>query len=321
MALPTVTKTWTISANNRITFVSLLDTMQKYLLGVKNFLKTTGGYTVKGSSSAGTAAMDGVDRWTVSTDVTPRATVSAASQAWFVLTDANGCDILLDFQGASDDICLIAFSPGGLYVVAGTANNKPTATDEVTITSAVSVINATASADRLWNGWVDSTKKLCRFIIARSGIFVGIAWGVELTTSKIIGPPAVWSPAVVGWGFGPGAGAFANQGSIVNARVMVASVAIIVSAKLMMEVFQSQFQLWGAVQVEAQGSVGYPIFPMSIGSTTSGAQGKLATWFDWWFARSNASDGDTYGTLQFIDVNIATHCIWPWDGATTPSLT
>jgi hypothetical protein len=323
MALPTVVKTWTISPNNRITFVSLLDTTQRYALGVKNFLKTNG-YTVKGSCTAGTGAMDGVDRWTVSTDVTPRGTISAASQAWFVLTDGNGCDLLLDFQGGTDDVFRVAFSPTGVYVAAGTANNAPTATDEQVILS-TTWIAATASADRLWNGWVDSQKKLCRFAIARSGAWVGSEWGLELTTPRVVSPPATWSPAVWGFNYVPNVNFFSNSTVTGIAAPVIASVRVSVSVQMGLEVYGASDTQWQNIQTEAQGANGYPMWPFYIGTNTTNAEGKLGDLIDWWLGRTTTvADGDTYGTLQFINMNGSGNpggVVWPWNGATTPVLT
>jgi hypothetical protein len=323
MALPTVTKTWTISPNNRITFVSLLDTMQRYLFGIKEFLKNTGTYTVKGSCSTAVGAMDGADRWTSSALVTPRATATSASNAWFVLTDGNGCDLCLSYVGASDDIARISFSSSGSYVVAGTANNTPTATDEIVILSIGSLIGSTASADRVWNGWVSSDKKLCRFNIARSGIWVGQTWGLELVTSSVSGPPAVFTPAVWGFGAAPAINAWANSTAVGFSRISVASVAFTSSNKYMMEIFGSDVSTFNNVLVEAQGGTGYPVMPLSIGSATTGTQGKIGALIDWWAGRSagTINDGDTYGTLQFLVISILIGGMWPWDGTTTPVLT
>lgn len=116
MTLPTHAKTWTISANNYIPFVSLADLTQKFLWGIKNFL-VSNGYAVKGSCSNGTGAMDATDRWTTAADVTPRGATAGESMAWLVLTDGNGANILLAWQGATDDESRISFSPSGTYAL------------------------------------------------------------------------------------------------------------------------------------------------------------------------------------------------------------
>jgi len=298
--------------------------MQRYFFGVKQFL-VANGYTVKGSASAGTGAMDAVDRWASSASVTPRATVAAASQGWIVLVDSNGANILLTYQGATDDIARISFSPGGLFVAAGTANQQPTATDEQVMSTANTLIGSTASADRLWNGWVSSDRKLCRFNIARSGIWVGQIWGVELIAPTVIAPASI-TPAMWGFSFLNTVNTWASSSVVGFARPVVASVAINASMSFMAQWFfatqQPSVGHFGIIQPEAQGGVGYGIWPLSIGSRTAGATGKLGALYDWWDGRSDAADGDTYGTLEFIAIGPpGVQCIWPWDGVTSPVLT
>lgn len=326
MTLPVPAKTWTISPNNRISFVSLLDTNQHYLFGIKAFLKTNG-YAVKGSASAGTGAMDAVDRWTTFADVTPRGANTVTSQAWQVLTDGNGCDILLAFQGSSDHQGRIAFSPGGLYVAAGTPNQQPTATDEVEVIAAsTSLVDATATADRVWHGWVSTDKKACRFAIARQSVFVAVFWGVEalvstvVTSDKLMGVPVTFSPAVWGFQYTPSQMSFSNFLTTNNgrARVIVASVAFNATLLGGVEEFNSSATQWGNVKTELQGAIGYPLYPLSIGSNLSGAQGKLGNLVDWWAGRtSSVTDGDTYA-LQLISTSGG--IAWPWDSSTQPVL-
>jgi len=341
MALPTKAKTWVISPNNRITFVSLIDTMQRYLHGVKTFLKANG-YTVKGSASAGTGAMDAVDRWTLTTDVTPRATVAAASQAWIVLVDANGANILLTYQGASDDVARISYSSGGLFIAAGTPNQQPTATDEMVLYSATSLILATASADRLWFGWVSSDSKMCRFAIARSGTFVGATWGVELITSAVTAGGVAFTPPVWGHHFipanisiQPGSTLALTAARNVNAngglaRPIVASVGQTTSVNCSVEggvnasnASATLSDQAGGISCVLQGD--FLIQPLGLVATTAAACGKLGNLIDWWVAGQSSVAGDTLGTLAFIIVGTATsrasNTMWPWDGVTAPVLT
>lgn len=327
MSLPTVFKTWVISPNNRIAFVSLIDTMGKYLFGVKAFLKTNG-YTVKGSCDGTTGSMDSTDRWASGANVATRATIAGAAQSWVVLTDGNGCDILLTYQGASDDIARISFSPGGLMVAAGTPAQQPTATDEQVIASATSLILATASADRLWNGWVSSDRKNCRFAIARSAAWVGITWGVEAVQSTVV--TAVFNPPVWGFAFTPAnlAGTLAGLygGYVAStrgglAKTVVSSVAFSCQCYIGSEMYNATPTTFGNTKTELQGAVGYPMFPLAIGSNTAGASGKVGNLLDWWLGRTATADADVYGALQFIVVGTAGGVVWPWDGITSPVLT
>lgn len=339
MALPTPARTWVFSLNNRIVYTTLLDTMQRYLHGIKTFLKANG-FTVKGSASAGTGAMDGVDRWTLTTDVSPRATVAAASQAWLVLTSpTTGINILLDFQGATDNIFRLAYSPGGLYVAAGTPNQQPTATDEVVDPFASSdFLNAT-TGDRIWSGMVSSDQRACRFVVAKGGSWLGNftiggkVWAIETYNSTMVAP-AVGTPAAnPTWMYVNGsANTIPNGSQIGVTRVVVASVASNPPVFFGVECWPlngsaaSYPSSFGNEKPQLQGSLGYPILPLSIWSGTGGFKGKLGNVIDQWMGRS-AGDlaGDTYGTLNLINAPgfLGTGGgggVWPWDGATVPTM-
>lgn len=328
MGLPKIRKIWTISANNRITFVTLNDTMSKYLFGIKVFLKANG-YLVKGSSNGTTGAMDAVDRWVTSANVTTQGAGSGSAQSWIVLTDGNGVDILMTYQGATADVARLSFSPGALFVASGTPQNQPTATDEVVFSSAITLINNTASADRIWFGWVDSKSQLCRFAIARSGVFVASNWGVERVFSVVGGGgAALWNPPVWGFAIPFNQQALINGSLIGGARPTVASVAANVTVGLGMEYLINSAAIFGSIKPELQGAEGYPIYPLTIATNNVvGNRGKLGNLFDWWQGRtSGAVDGDLYGTFQLLGltgidgVNNGS-LLWPWDGVTAPVLT
>jgi hypothetical protein len=158
MAKVQVTKTWTISPNVRYTpFVSLNLNMGWWLYENKAAL-VTAGWTLIGTSNGTTAAFDGGggDRWTnATTGVLMRGLTTVLPQSWAVLENADGLQLCFAYQGAGtapvgDDICRVSMSQAGIFTLAvGDPTRTPTATDEVIITDGVSVINATASADRV----------------------------------------------------------------------------------------------------------------------------------------------------------------------------
>jgi len=331
MAMPAKQKTWTVSANNRIPFVTLNDTMSKYLFGVKEFLKTNG-YTIAGSSNGTTGGTpgtpDGVDRWITSANVTTQGANAASAQSWVILTDGNGVQILLTYQGAAAQNARFSFSPGALFVVAATSQNQPTATDEQVFSPATNdVINSTGSLDRSWFGWVDSQSKLCRFAIARNQVFVGQLWGVELVASVVAGAGTTWSPAVWGFALPANSDTWAGGSVVGLARPTVSSSSVNVSAKWAVEQFgnSSTDTSIHNSKAEMQGALGFPVVPIGIGSTTAGGQGKLGNLYDFWYGRgSGGSDGDVYQNKQYVGVagfrGNTGSLIWPWDGATTPVL-
>ncbi len=337
MGYPVVTQTWTISSNNRYTpFVSLLTAMQTYALGLKNFLKTTMLYTVKGSCSAGTGAMDGVDRWTLISDVTPRNNGSAGSQAWFVLTDGNGVDICLSFNAASDDIFRLAHSPGGNYVAAATANQQPTATDECFNSATSSWIGATASGDRIWHFWGSSDKKMFRAAIYRAQVVSSIL-GVEKINSDLISP-ATWSLAVGGgtasvykfWHNTTGY-SLSNVNGAYSATLSAADVRVHENADIniacggdLESVYIGRPDTASVTtdEPELQGTKGNLIIPHAISTSTATAQGKVGRKYDWWFAMGANTGvpvpGAVYGGNAFIAID---NCVlWPWDSSTIPQV-
>src|SRR5262245_20319881 len=168
MALPVIQKTWRQlltagTPGSRVPFVSVLDTMQQVIFRIKDYLCNSSGattkYTVLWSSSGGTGptnANDHTDRLTSPTAWTPPATAATASQAWVVLVGGSGEQILFAFQGATDDVMRVAYSPGGLYTLAATTTNQPTATDEQLVIGGASnsIVNNATSTDRILHLWV-----------------------------------------------------------------------------------------------------------------------------------------------------------------------
>lgn len=321
MALPTITRTWTISPNNRIQYVSLNDTMARYLFGIKQFL-VAGGYTVRGSSDGSAGAMDLTDRWITFANVTTRGASAAAPQSWIVLRDGNGVDILLAYQGASDDVCRISFSPGQLFAAAVTPTHQPTAADEQLVKAAATAIGVSATIDRIWFGWRSSDNKACRFAIARNNAWLGFQWGIEDFTHALVAP-AVISPPVWGFALQTGTSYVRTSTQAGVSRVVISGTPYSCTAILAIETFADSAIFASTIKPELQGA--YLVHPISVGSSTSGARGKLGNLIDHWTGRSDAEHGVTYGLLQFLSVGNyvftgGSSGLWPWDGATTPVL-
>lgn len=294
-------------------------------------------YTVKGSCSAGTGAMDGVDRWTLFTDVTPRAATSAASQAWFVFTDGNGVDHCFSYNSSSDDIFRLAHSPGGNYVAAGTANQQPTATDECFDSASGTWTGSTASGDRVWHLWATSDKKMWRSACYRAGVLMSIN-GIEKLQSDLIAP-GTWSLAV-GGGTAAVYKFYANStGTTYSLTVGInASYSASVAAQLARVHTSADFTItcggcleqvyngrpdvaaYSTETPELQGSKGNLIIPHAIATQTTNAQGKVGRKYDWWFAMGSSSSlpavGSVFGGNAFFAVDVL--ILWVWDGSTFP---
>lgn len=329
---PTVAATWTIVPNVRLTYgasSTVQGVMQAYAFSIKGFLKTTMGYTLKGSCSAGTGAMDGVDRWTTAADVTPRNSGAGGSQAWVVLTDGNGVDICLSYNSSANDIFRMAISPGGLYVVAGTPNQQPTAIDEVFDVATTSWVNATPSLDRVWHHWATPDKKMWRTAIFRDGVFVS-AVGAERFVSAVQAPAAMVGPPVykffytiVSYG--------ANNPTIVynsssggNARVHATDQDQTVNLGGGAETYLggTTSSTFGSVtdSPPLQGGSASVMNSVCLATSTSGAEGKLGNRIDWWYVLTAnlAVVGDMLGASRFL--MLGETMVLPWDGASAPQV-
>lgn len=340
---PPKQKTWTISYNNAITGATLNEMMGNYLFALASFFLANG-YTCKGSSDGATAAMDGVNRWAAATDADTRGANTTSANSWLVMTDGNGCDILLSYVGSTDDIAYIAFSPGGLYVVAGTATHTPTATDQLGLSpSSNTVINATAAAtQRNLFMWVDSEAKLMRVLLIMNGAAAspcGLVWGVELADFYLqdkTPTPAVWgfryaaSAGLFNLGPGTTSGFIGNYsttpGALQGGQCRINGQQVDVNGGVLE--FEAAaaggFALpWSNTQTPLQGAAGYPIWgPLRIGSRTAQQIGMVAQLYDWWTCRYNNLNtslaGDTYDNLNFMAVGLGGGLLWPGDGATVP---
>jgi hypothetical protein len=184
MFAPQLTKNWTISPNLRRSFTTLIDQVGWLFYENKTKLLAAG-WTVKFSSTGlvgPTNGADTTDRWVSITDIATRATVAAAPQSWIVLQNTDGLQILFTYQGASDDIARITYSPGGLFTLAGTTTHQPTATDETFVINATSLVNATTSQDRVMSIWTTTDTRHWSFVLGRADVLLH-AIGVERVIS------------------------------------------------------------------------------------------------------------------------------------------
>lgn len=326
MGIPAISQSWIISPNNHYVFASVQGALQAVAFSVKGFLKTTMGLTVKGSCTAGTGAMDGVDRWASASDVTPRNNGATGSQAWFVFTDGAGIDICMSYNATSDDNFRLAHSSGGLYVAAGTANQQPTATDECVVAPASNSWTGTSvSGDRVWHLWGCSDKKSWRAVTGRLSAFQAM-FGTERVISSVYNPVSFtgFSPVVLVY-MGSnltGTTSSTSTGSPGSreARVHVNGIDANVALGGCGEGFFGQLvgTIFSVERTELQGGVGELMYPVGCAASASLAAGKLANHLDWWFTYSNsiAAFGDVFGNLQLLVIGEG--IVLPWDGTTLP---
>lgn len=322
MTLPTIVKTWTISANNRITYVSLNDVGARFLFGIKNFLVSTMSYTVKytcDGTTGPTSGSDHTDRWASSANCTTQGSGTGNAQSFAVLTDANGCDILFTYQGVTGDNIKMSYSPSGVFTPAGTSNQQPTATDEVIfIPNNNDFLAVPSSGDRVWHAQASTDKKAFRVFVYRASTMAGCAGLEIITRESTINSSIVWSPSVVGWGTFNSttvlqAGCALGTGTAVGASGQARVNAVLASIGGCGETMNGTAFFSTAVP-ELQAAS--PIVPVGFATATVGVAGKLGMRIDAWTVFANGiAQGDTFGALGFVYFGTL---VLPWDGSSTP---
>lgn len=172
MTYPQLQKNWTVSPNVRQAFTTLIGVSGWYAYENKTRMLAVG-WTVKFTSNGATGPASGADttdRITSAATFNVRATVAASPQSWYVLQNADGIQILFAYQGATDDIIRISYSQGGLFTLAGTTTHQPTATDEIVMSTAATIVNATTSLDRVMSIFCASDTTAWRCVLFRSGV-------------------------------------------------------------------------------------------------------------------------------------------------------
>lgn len=322
--LPPASNGWLFSPNNRISFVSLNDTMARLLFGIKNFLVATAGYTVKYTSTGSTgpsSASDHTDRWLSFSNCATRGTAAGTNQSFAVLTDGNGCDLLLTYQGASDDIARISFSPSGLFVPAGTSTQQPTATDELVVLTGTSLVGGTASLDRVWHAMATKDRRSLRFFIYRAGSLMNSV-GLELClTNGVIDNGVSFNPPVVGWATSqatinaaPSNGSVVGPGTTNNggiARINSTSVAVGGCGESYLGSLVGT-----SLTLDLQGG-GPVVVPVGFATSTASVAGKIGNRIDCWFGYWTGvpQQGDALGDLTHVFFGTGIH---PWDGVSYP---
>lgn len=304
---------WDINPNVRNAYTSLVDMTSWFMFENFDWMRDHGWtvkYTCNGTTGP-TNAADHTDRHTTKATFVTRGAASGNAQSFAVLTNAAGVDVLLTFQGASDDICRISYSPGGLYTPAGTTNQQPTATDEVVVMAATTVVNATTSADRVMSIWTNGEGWF--FALFRQSAIINVA-GVEpispFTAIRVSNP--IYTQPYVGYRFsgnlsrqaGPGtspvggpsntAVGAANWSGVV-ARVFTDSSRIIrvgggeITLAGVPNATTAAAGTWTADKPLLQNAEGIPLIPPYwSGEKTTSCDGMLGHPIDWWCAYSSS---------------------------------
>lgn len=317
-----LSKAWSINPNVRNAYTTLAD-MAGWFIYQNHAWLITHGWTVKYTSNGITgpaSAADHTDRMISNAAGSVRGATAAAAQSYTVLTSSDGVDLLLTFQGATDDIIRMSYSPGGLFVPAGTATFQPTATDEVIFVQGTSIVNGTATLDRVMHIWASDDGTAWSNLLFRNNGFQA-AIGFERCVSTCY--PGVFDKPYIAYRFpgpfirspspgGPGpvydasataAGAAGWTGSLARiftngaARVTRMGAGTVVlpnipnSGTLMEGVFLS------ATPALQGGAI--PCFPWFLsGEKAANLDGFIGYACDWWIGYTNSTATPAFNDLM-----------------------
>lgn len=334
MTLPSLAKTWQFSVNQTVTSGGSGNlTAAKLMRTIKNSMKgfASTPWTVSGSSNAGgsdavptgSAGMDGVDRWTVDTDIASNG--SNSRHPWIVLRQtgiATNYEICFEFQSTGSLGSIWIFVSPSAGFTGGTTKLRPTATDEITISSG-GAWHSGADATHQAHIWQSSDGECTRVLVWRAGTNLCTVWIFDKPSL----PPAGWTNPSVSYFYSTTTGI-----AITYANLSTGSTG---KGKNGTTLLTPKFSGEGDTttllcNVTSVGTIvndfdsNWPIFSIGLyENVAASSRGKLGKVFDLWWKPSGATDGDTFpndsNNRQFVCMGCL---ILPWTSdSTAPLLT
>lgn len=315
-----LSKQWVVLPNQRLTpFVSLNDTAAWWAFTNFSAL-VSNGWTVKYTCDGTTGPSSGADhtnRLASRSNFTTQGAAAGNAQSFFVVTNTEGVDLVVCYQGATNDVLRISYSIGGLFTPAGTSNQQPTATDETVVSSGNSIVNATASLDRVMTVWTSADTKQWSMALCRNNAIVNIM-GLErvsdLTASGVFTVPYVGyrlTSTVRDLSIGSPVGGI--SGTAVGATGHVGIVARVFTAGSFRALRAGGGELilppapgnatsisnsFNATPPALQASVGSPLFPLYwMGEKALNLDGFLGFPVDWWSQYTSSLGTPAIGTF------------------------
>ncbi len=365
MTFPAHTKTWTTSFNNAVTaaasatltgqkvvqkFAALLQTAGWTIVSNCNASVVSGvnyGGLVGGSIGpcAGPAAHSGhfstststIDSWVIAGNTLTAAAghISVATDMLGVAADRHPWKVLRNANLASGNYQLLIECVAGLTVnlyvspsvgfTGGTVTARPTATDEVLLSSTIFNLSATNSQHQ-FHLWYSSDGKCTRIMTCKAGVINGFFCFDEPES-----PVSGWSNptyALVSYVAAGSANTFAVLSSLTCMNMFgnlygTSTPTRYFQGGTTFEAFATNSPLAttaGVGTVVNSFSSTWPVLPMGIGSNAAGNTGRLGGVFDMYHAPTGLADADTSNTGSVYVVKLG-GVILPWDNATAVLLT
>jgi len=344
-ALPTLEKTWQFKVNNAVAAgAGATGNLQNHqvLRSIKDQLIGFGTlpWTVAGSSdgrvnniapfaNAGTAGMDGTDRWSSAFDVLGNEIMSGAAagsrHGWMVLENtaiAAHYQLCIDLNQNSVKNASIIVSPS-VGFTGGSVTNRPTATDEIIVGSLI-ITGSGVTAQHQVHAMMSTDGKCTRVVVYQGTTNLCTFFLADVPGDPVSG----WTnPSVTIWQ-GISAG-FANPASTLG---MDSTAQMMGYANNLSMIMSMGGESSGGTLYQRLTDVGsvvntlsgvHQFWPIPISSRKVGLAGRHGYLFDlWWRPSSVATDITTFpnnaATRQFVSMG---ELIFPWIGdATVPAV-
>lgn len=335
MALPTLSKTWQFSVNNAVpSTANTSTTLCNVLLQIKNSMKGFGSnpWTVSGSSNAGNnpltpfgpqgaAAMDGVDRWSVSTDI--NSTGTGGRHSWIVLRQtgiASNYEICLEPVNNSLSAMTIVLSPTAGFT-GGSVTARPTATDEIVMQSALTWID-NVNAQFQVHVWQSSDGQCTRVMAYTGTTNMSPFWLFD----KIQNPNSGLTLPSLTTVFGASTGiaiTYTNLTSTAALSRTRAPTGVSIAMAYTGESNDTNLlaNITGIGDVVNDIDSNWLITPIGLYTITGDVRGRHGNIFDLWWKPNGVADGSTFpndaANRQFVAFG---PLILPWKGDSTVPL-
>lgn len=329
MSLPTLAKTWQITANQTVTAqgtalltdTRIIRTIKNCLVGFASNPWVCIGSSDARSGPAGGSALDGVDRWTSDSVLT--SAIAGSRHAWYVAGQTginSGFQICLDRNSTSAGLGSVVVSPSAGFT-GGSDTARPTATDEIVLISAAAWASGVDTQHQIhvWQStdgqctrvmvWRGSTN-MCTFFLFDKPQNPVSGWtnpSISVAVGSATNIVITYTTLTAGTGSrGRGTGTFTAlwTGESTGGSVILPNLTDV-----------------GTTANDLSGE--WPMFPIGIASTTLSHKGRHGNLFDIWWRPTSLADADTIpndaSTRRFACLG---PLILPWTASsTTPLIT
>lgn len=335
-----ITTTPSITPNLRRAYTSLLDLAGWWAYSNKVAM-LAGGWTMKWSCDGTTGPAtngDNTDRIASVANFATRATNgTTTAHSWF-LVEGTDVQILVSYQGATDSVVRLAYSPTKAYVRAATPTFMPTATDETIVNFDGTVVGTATSSDRVMSIWSTATMWSCA--VYRLGVgqsYSGVEKVGSLVATRAVNP--IFPVPYVGYSYAtfgardgsiqtPGGGHSSSTAGTATYRGAVARVYTDVARTIAAigGLYPVSSAVATAVNVATpplvnekpplQNGEGSPLIPFYfMGPKLANQDGLLAVGIDWWMpitaSTTAPAAGDQFNAYDPGDnVNNAPRANW-----------